>query len=339
MFKPNLTLIKRLRDSTNHSLSKISSTLRSTNNDYPLALQILNTLSPSPTTLQKISTRQATQGVIFITGTTKKVMIELNCETDFVGRSELFLGLGKRIVSSLFVCFDDLKIQSEIIPLITTTAEKQTPATIVLSGSSLPSKILSKGKQGIWFADSKECLNIPVSPLNSSLNTSAPLLLSTLSTTSTSTYNHEPFQTIQSLINTHISLTGERIILTRIAATSTNLSLCSPLKIPGSYVHGTHLDGYGYGRIGAIVMIKGKDVTSVSNISSVSNVGGFDVGKMDAVGKVGDSIARQIVGCDPKSMSELIESEYLFGGSVKALLEGDVKVDVDSFVRFEVGKS
>ena len=104
--KLSIPLIAELRKQTQVSLSKIREALVQSNNSIPDALLWLekDMVSSGQSKLDKVGSRSTTQGVISTSilseggglrtaGGVRAAMIELNCETDFVGRNELFTRL------------------------------------------------------------------------------------------------------------------------------------------------------------------------------------------------------------------------------------------------------
>lgn len=102
--KPPLKLVAELRKLTETSISKAREALSATNNDVSAALTWLqNDLAESGAKkAAKVQGRVAKEGLIGICilsggsghssgrGGIRAAMVELNCETDFVGRNELF---------------------------------------------------------------------------------------------------------------------------------------------------------------------------------------------------------------------------------------------------------
>jgi elongation factor Ts len=103
--KPSLKLVAELRKLTEVSIVKAREALSASNNNVPAALDWLkNDLAASGAKkAQKLQDRHAGEGLVSVailspgtgphTGPTTAVraaMVELNCETDFVGRNELF---------------------------------------------------------------------------------------------------------------------------------------------------------------------------------------------------------------------------------------------------------
>jgi elongation factor Ts len=101
--KPSIQLIADLRKRTEVSLSKAREALSATNNDITAALDWLekDLVSSGAKKAEMVEGREAKEGLISVSvlskgigsetgGGVRAAMIELNCETDFVGRTELF---------------------------------------------------------------------------------------------------------------------------------------------------------------------------------------------------------------------------------------------------------
>jgi elongation factor Ts len=108
--KPTTALISELRKQTQLPLSKIREALAQSNNSIPDALLWLekDMAASGQLKLDKVGSRSTTQGVIAIyvlsegggfrtAGGIRAAMVELNCETDFVARNELFAQLASDI--------------------------------------------------------------------------------------------------------------------------------------------------------------------------------------------------------------------------------------------------
>jgi len=314
--KVNIALVCQLRQQTQYSLKKIKTVLLKTDNNYDEALTLLQTMKPSGRQLAQLKLRDARQGVVAVEGSFRKVMVELNCESDFVGRSELFLGLSKQIATSLCVCFDNLK---------------------AIKPESMY-RFDGKVNGGVWNVDVASSLKVPVARADLTATD-----INYASKTTAKEFKLAPVQTIKALIDTHIALTGENILLRRIAATSSVVSLYSPIMKCGSHVHGdSSVHPKDVGRIGCLVCLTGGIIDHQKNINGASaEECGIDA--LRDVEAFAAKIAQHVVGFNPKDTRDLLEEEYLFGGSVKKAIE-DMKqlvedgVKVNAFKRFEVGK-
>ncbi|KAJ6609386.1 elongation factor Ts, mitochondrial [Mycena sp. CBHHK59/15] len=101
--RPSLKLVAELRKLTDVSIIKAREALSASNNDVKAALQWLQTdlVTSGAKRAAKVQDRHAGEGLVSVSilsggigpqarGSVRAAMIELNCETDFVGRNELF---------------------------------------------------------------------------------------------------------------------------------------------------------------------------------------------------------------------------------------------------------
>ena len=87
-------LVKDLRDKTGAGMMDCKKALAETDGDMPKAIEWLR--QKGIASAEKKSGRVAAEGAIgsyIHTGARVGVLLELNCETDFVARGELFQGL------------------------------------------------------------------------------------------------------------------------------------------------------------------------------------------------------------------------------------------------------
>jgi len=101
----NMELIKELREKTGASISYCKEALENTNNDIDKAIEYLRKKGLAQA--EKKSGREARQGIIHSyihLGGRIGVMLELNCETDFVARTEDFKKLANELC--LQIAFD-----------------------------------------------------------------------------------------------------------------------------------------------------------------------------------------------------------------------------------------
>ncbi|CAM0137735.1 Elongation factor Ts, mitochondrial [Umbelopsis sp. WA50703] len=115
--KPSVKLLAKLRKETEVSITKAKEALVKAENDYEKALAWLqeDAMVSGAKKAQKVAGRTAGEGLIAIATVeapgrgeggvkSRSTIIELNCETDFVSRNELFKNLATQIAStSLFV--------------------------------------------------------------------------------------------------------------------------------------------------------------------------------------------------------------------------------------------
>ena len=111
--KPSIALVAELRKKTQVPLSKALKALAQSNNSIPDALLWLekDMATSGQSKLVKVASRPTKEGVIAVSvlseggslntaGGVRAAMIELNCETDFVARNELFSQLAVDIAQS-----------------------------------------------------------------------------------------------------------------------------------------------------------------------------------------------------------------------------------------------
>ena len=94
----SLDLLKKLREETSAGVSDCRQALEDANGDYEKAKKLL--MERGIEKAKKKEGRQASEGIIasYIHATQKVgVLIELNCETDFVARTDDFKNLAKEI--------------------------------------------------------------------------------------------------------------------------------------------------------------------------------------------------------------------------------------------------
>lgn len=126
--KPSIKLVAELRKRTEVSISKARDALSATNNDVAAALTWLQNdlVTTGAKKAAKVEGRDANEGLISVSVLSKGVgsgaelgsggiraaMIELNCETDFVGRNELFGKLAADIAHTAAFLVDPLDPQA-----------------------------------------------------------------------------------------------------------------------------------------------------------------------------------------------------------------------------------
>jgi len=115
--KPSIQLVAELRKRTEVSITKAREALSATNNDVTAALDWLqkDLVTSGALMAAKVEGREAKEGLVSVSvlskgagskpegGGIRAAMIELNCETDFVGRNELFGKLAADIAYSAAV--------------------------------------------------------------------------------------------------------------------------------------------------------------------------------------------------------------------------------------------
>jgi len=112
---PDKSLLIKLRRETQVSLTKAREALLASNNDYNKAISWLQTdlLRAGQDKAAKLSQRAASDGLIICAATADRkngILIELNCETDFVSRSDIFNDLALRIQATSLLLHNDLNV-------------------------------------------------------------------------------------------------------------------------------------------------------------------------------------------------------------------------------------
>src|ERR1700691_4904865 len=93
----DITEVKRLKDLTGVGLTDAKAALDEANGDFDKALAAMR--KKGLTKAEKRSEREARQGLIgsYLHDNRVGVLVEVNCETDFVARNEIFTSLVKDI--------------------------------------------------------------------------------------------------------------------------------------------------------------------------------------------------------------------------------------------------
>jgi Translation elongation factor Ts len=114
-------MVKELREKTGYGMMECKKALNETNGDFTKAIEIMN--EKAGASFINIKNRTANQGVIEAyvhSGSRIGVMLELNCETDFVANTVEFKTLAKDIAMQVvatnpsYVSIDELKDGEDI---------------------------------------------------------------------------------------------------------------------------------------------------------------------------------------------------------------------------------
>jgi elongation factor Ts len=111
----NITEVKRLKDLTGVGLTDAKAALEEANGDFDKALEAMR--KKGMTKAEKRGEREARQGIVGTYNHDSRigVIVEVNCETDFVARNEIFTDLVKD-VSMHIAASAPLYVSSEEIP-------------------------------------------------------------------------------------------------------------------------------------------------------------------------------------------------------------------------------
>lgn len=112
----NIALIKELRAKTNAGVLDCKKALEESNGDIKKAVQILRKKGIAEAA--KKMGRSAKEGIIYAyvhPGDQKAGVVELNCETDFVARTDEFHDLAKEIAMQV-VAYNPISVDRESVP-------------------------------------------------------------------------------------------------------------------------------------------------------------------------------------------------------------------------------
>jgi elongation factor Ts len=163
-----LEKIKELRDLTNVSLQKCKNAIVESNGDIAQALIILQKLGLTDSA--KKSGRVVSEGIInsYIHGGKIGVMVEINCETDFLAKSEPFKDFANTVVLQI-ASMNPEYISPIDVPQEIEMAQSNIYATQISEGfNSKPAEVKSKmllGKMNKWLET--VCLMNQISVLDS----------------------------------------------------------------------------------------------------------------------------------------------------------------------------
>lgn len=150
----NIEDIKRLKELTGVGLTDAKAALSEADGDFDKALEAMR--KKGLTKADKRGEREARQGIVGTYNHDSRigVLVEVNCETDFVARNEIFTDLVKDIAMHI-AASNPQYISAEDIPADAREAKKQE----LLSGDALkgkPAEMAEKiveGQLGKYFAE------------------------------------------------------------------------------------------------------------------------------------------------------------------------------------------
>ncbi len=119
-------LVKELRDKTNAGMMDCKKALKECDGDMTKAMEWLR--QKGITSAEKKAGRVATEGVVesyIHTGGRIGVLVEVNCETDFVARREDFQELSRNIAMQIAACPNVEYVKVDDIPQEITAKEKE----------------------------------------------------------------------------------------------------------------------------------------------------------------------------------------------------------------------
>lgn len=183
-------MIKELRDATGCGVLDCRSALRDADGDFDKASDILR--EKGLARAAKRAGREASEGVIEVYSHGEgrlAVMVELNCETDFVGRSPDFLNLAHELALQVAAA-NPLYVSEADIPQATLDHEEKIAAARAKEEGK-PEKIVPKIVEGYLkkYKEETVLLNQP--------------------------YVRDGSKTVQDLINEQVVKLGEKVVIRR----------------------------------------------------------------------------------------------------------------------------
>jgi elongation factor Ts len=183
-------MIKELREATGCGVLDCRTALREADGDFDKATDVLRQKGLAKAA--KRAGKEASEGVIEVYSHGEgrlAVMIEVNCETDFVGRSEEFLNLAHELALQVAAA-NPLYLTEEDIPQAALDREKQIAASRAKEEGK-PEKIIPKIVEG-YLKKYKEETVLMQQP-----------------------YVRENSMTVQDLINEQVIKLGEKVVVRR----------------------------------------------------------------------------------------------------------------------------
>jgi elongation factor Ts len=147
-------MVKQLRDKTGAGMMDCKAALAESNGDMEKAIEILR--KKGVATAAKRAGRATKEGVIghyVHMGGKVAVLVEVNCETDFVARTDDFQSLAKEIAMHVAAA-DPKYVSREAVPADVLAKEKEIYAA-QFEGSGKPANVVEKiveGKLGSFYA-------------------------------------------------------------------------------------------------------------------------------------------------------------------------------------------
>ena len=188
----SVELIKQLRESTGAGILECRKALENANGDLNAAMDFLR--EKGLATALKRATRDASEGVVEVYshgGGRVGVLLELNCETDFVGRSEAFRTLAHELALQIAASSPEFILESDIPQEV---IDRETRiATAKAKEEGKPEAILPRIVEGALKKYKTEFVLM------------------------NQAYIRDEAITVQELVNQNIAALGENIIIRRFA--------------------------------------------------------------------------------------------------------------------------
>lgn len=148
-------LVKELREATNAGILDCKKALNEANGDFDQAVEVLRKKGLS--SAAKKASRETNEGIVgnyIHPGSKMASLIELNCETDFVARTEQFQGLARDLAMHV-VAARPIYLRREEIPADVVAREKDIYRE-QMANSGKPAHVLDKiieGKLDKWYSE------------------------------------------------------------------------------------------------------------------------------------------------------------------------------------------
>jgi elongation factor Ts len=143
----SLDLVKKLRDKTGAGISDCKKALVESDGDFEKAIDYLR--KKGAATSQKRSDRVAKEGLILAKSSadkTEAAIVEVNCETDFVGRSDAFQKLAQTIVDVV------LAVKSSDLGAILAASSGGSTVQQILDGTTASVGEKVEFKRAVYFS-------------------------------------------------------------------------------------------------------------------------------------------------------------------------------------------
>jgi elongation factor Ts len=145
--------VKRLRDQTGAGMMDCKRALEEADGDIEAAVELLRLKGAKDVT--KRATRTAANGLITaeLSGTDAGVLVELNCETDFVARNEEFKQLAKDLALHIMAA-NPAYVKREDVPEEAVAEQKRIFMSQVADKPVNIQEKIAQGKIDAWFGES-----------------------------------------------------------------------------------------------------------------------------------------------------------------------------------------
>lgn len=128
--------VKNLRERTGAGMMDCKKALTETNGDFDEAIEFLKKAGLAKAA--KKSSRVASEGMIFTKITPEKaVLVEVNCETDFVTKNDDFVNFGQKLAEVVYASSAQNLAEAQQVLFDTVTVEEKIKALIAVIGENI----------------------------------------------------------------------------------------------------------------------------------------------------------------------------------------------------------